>query len=85
MITRGEPTGRTRGTLKVYLDSGDAEWRWQFKAVNGNILADGGEGYSRRARAVHAADAVIGGRPDFPVRLVVCGRKGAVEWIGQIL
>ena len=29
------------------------EWRWHSKADNGRILADGGQGYRRRADALH--------------------------------
>lgn len=36
------------------------EWRWRYKATNGKILADGGEGYKSRADAVHGALRVTG-------------------------
>jgi uncharacterized protein YegP (UPF0339 family) len=41
-------------TLEVYEDSA-REWRWRIKHVNGQIIADGGEGYSSRSNAVRAA------------------------------
>lgn len=40
-----------------YLDRA-GEWRWRFKAPNGKIMADSGEGYSSLA-ACDAAIAVI--------------------------
>ena len=35
-------------------------WRWRYTASNGRILADSGQGYSRRADAVRGACRVIG-------------------------
>ena len=40
-----------------YRDSA-SEWRWRFKAPNGKIMADSGEGYSSLA-SCDAAIAVI--------------------------
>lgn len=28
-------------------------WRWRIRAVNGKVLADSGQGYSRKADALH--------------------------------
>jgi len=39
--------------FEVYEDSA-GEWRWRLRHRNGNILSDGGEGYSSRS-AVHDA------------------------------
>jgi uncharacterized protein YegP (UPF0339 family) len=36
------------------------QWRWRYKATNGKILADGGEGYAARADAVRGALRVTG-------------------------
>ena len=33
--------------FRIYQDSA-REYRWQFKAANGEIIADSGEGYSSR-------------------------------------
>lgn len=41
-------------TLQIYRDR-RGEYRWRFVAPNGNIIADSGEGYSRRASAIRAA------------------------------
>ena len=34
------------------------EWRWHLKATNGRIIADSGEGYKRRAGALHAISLI---------------------------
>ena len=34
------------------------KWRWNVTAANGQILADSGEGYTRKIDAVRAASAV---------------------------
>lgn len=35
-------------------------WRWHYTASNGRILADSGQGYSRRVDAVRGAGRVVG-------------------------
>ena len=35
-------------------------WRWRYTASNGRILADSGQGYSRRVDAVRGACRVAG-------------------------
>lgn len=35
-------------------------WRWRYTARNGRVLADSGQGYSRRAYAVRGACRVVG-------------------------
>ena len=52
---RVDPTG-----FEIYRDGAD-EWRWRLVHRNGNVLADGGEGYSRRRDARRAVDRVRGG------------------------
>jgi len=47
-----DPTG-----FEVYRDAA-AEWRWRLVHRNGNVLADGGEGYSRRHDARRAVDRI---------------------------
>jgi uncharacterized protein YegP (UPF0339 family) len=54
-----DPTG-----FEVYLDAA-GEWRWRLVHRNGNILADGGEGYSRRNDANRAVDRIREGVDDF--------------------
>lgn len=42
--------------FKLYRDEA-GEWRWHLKSTgNGKIVADSGEGYSRRADAVRAIE-----------------------------
>lgn len=41
-------------TLTVYQDNGK-EWRWRIVHRNGNVIADGGEGYATHSSAVRAA------------------------------
>lgn len=40
--------------FSVYLDR-SGQYRWHVKAANGRILADSGEGYTRRSDAMKAA------------------------------
>jgi len=49
---RADPTA-----YEVYQDSAD-EWRWRLIHKNGQILADGGEGYASRSGARDAVDRV---------------------------
>lgn len=35
-------------------------WRWRYTASNGRVLADSGQGYSKRADAVRGACRVAG-------------------------
>lgn len=44
--------------FEVYSDKKD-EWRWRLKHDNGNIIADGGEGYSSKSNALRAVDSVV--------------------------
>lgn len=44
--------------FEVYSDKKN-EWRWRLKHDNGNIIADGGEGYSSKSNAMRAVDSVM--------------------------
>lgn len=44
------------------------KWRWRFVASNGRILADSGQGYTRRIDCINGCAAVLGG--------VTVGRSG---------
>lgn len=46
---------RTRSLIRRH-----GGWRWRYVAENGNILADSGQGYSRRIDALRGAEAVTG-------------------------
>ncbi|WP_053948328.1 YegP family protein [Halolamina sediminis] len=52
---RLDPTG-----FEIYRDVA-GEWRWRLVHRNGNVLGDGGEGYTRRRDARRAVDRVRGG------------------------
>ena len=41
----------------IYKDASD-EWRWRLKSVNGNVLADSGEGYKNKQDCRDAIDSV---------------------------
>ena len=65
------PTIR-RDTIAVYQDR-QRFWRWRYIAHNGHILADSGQGYSRRIDCERAARRVVGKRLD---RRVTVKREG---------
>ena len=48
---------------EIYKDSA-GEWRWRIKHQNGNILADSGQGYSRRVDAINGLEVVTGTKMD---------------------
>lgn len=43
--------------FEIYQDTA-GEWRWRLLHRNGNVLADGGEGYSRRGNARRAINTI---------------------------
>ncbi|MBY6346332.1 DUF1508 domain-containing protein [Providencia rettgeri] len=50
----------------LYKDKG-GEWRWRFKAANGNIICVSSEGYSSKQSAQHSIESVKKGMADAPV------------------
>lgn len=44
-------------TFELYKDEAD-EWRWRLRHRNGNIMADSGEGYTRKANAESAIETL---------------------------
>ena len=46
--------------IEIYRTAVRRKWRWRYVAANGNILADSGQGYSRRIDALNGAATVIG-------------------------
>src|SRR4051812_19991385 len=44
-------------TFEVYQDAKE-EWRWRFKASNGEIIATPGEGYKAKADATKAVESI---------------------------
>lgn len=45
--------------IEVYMDAA-GEYRWRYRATNGQIMADGGEGYVERRNCVNGALKVLG-------------------------
>jgi uncharacterized protein YegP (UPF0339 family) len=45
---------------KLTIYRADDGWRWRYTASNGRILADSGQGYSRRIDAAKGAARVCG-------------------------
>jgi len=60
---RPDPTA-----VEVYRDRA-AEWRWRLVHRNGNVLADGGEGYSQRSNARRAIDRIRDGIDEMTVEV----------------
>jgi len=61
----------TRGRLhkvEIYRDN-RGEWRWRLRAGNGRIIADGGEGYTRKAAALNGMMRVGAVFAHGPVRI----------------
>ena len=44
-------------TFELYQD-GKGEYRWRLKSGNGQVIANGGEGYSSKAAARNGIEAV---------------------------
>ena len=47
----------SRATFELYVDSAD-QWRWRLVHDNGNIIADGGEGYADKRDARSGIESV---------------------------
>ena len=70
--TEGSPIGPAEGReslarFEVFLDKGD-EWRWRLVHRNGNVIATGGEGYTRKHNALKGLRSVMRNSPDAEVR-----------------
>ncbi|MDV7350351.1 HVO_2922 family protein [Halorubrum distributum] len=55
--------GEGKATFEAYEDRGGS-WRWRLVHDNGNILADGGEGYASKSNATDAVERVGEYAPD---------------------
>ena len=54
---------KRRDRVEFYRDS-EGQWRWRYRTSNGHIMADSGQGYSRRIDCMRAASRVVSqGRP----------------------
>ncbi|GAA0531774.1 HVO_2922 family protein [Halorubrum ejinorense] len=52
-----EEAAASKATFELYPDSAD-QWRWRLVHDNGNIIADGGEGYSDKRDASSGIESV---------------------------
>lgn len=53
---------RPNGRVELYQDE-SLEWRWRRRVLNGNVVADSGEGYSRAIDARVMAEKLFPGLP----------------------
>lgn len=60
---------RSQARFEVYEDR-SGRWRWRLKHRNGNVIADGGQGYASRASAERGLESVRRNAPGAPVRRV---------------
>ena len=51
------PDSEVDDGFEVYEDAGE-EWRWRLRAANGELVADSGEGYANRSKAMDAVERV---------------------------
>ena len=56
----------SNATFVLYQDSAE-QWRWRLVHDNGNIIADGGQGYSSKRRARGGIESVKTNAPDATV------------------
>ena len=47
--------------------SSNGEYRWRLKSANGQVIATGGEGYTRKDGAINGIEAVKRDAPDAPI------------------
>jgi uncharacterized protein YegP (UPF0339 family) len=59
----------SKATFEVYEDRA-GKWRWRLVHDNGNIIADGGEGYASRQKCEQGIASVKGNAPDADVETV---------------
>ncbi|GAB3707517.1 amphi-Trp domain-containing protein [Halorubrum pallidum] len=58
--------GGSDAVFELFRDSGD-EWRWRLRHDNGNIVADGGQGYASKQKAKQGLRSVKSNAPGAPV------------------
>ena len=56
----------SKATFEFYEDSG-GKWRWRLSHDNGNIIADGGQGYASKQKAKQGLNSVRQNCPGAPV------------------
>jgi amphi-Trp domain-containing protein len=55
-------TVASKATFEVYEDRAE-EWRWRLRHRNGNIIADGSEGYASKQKATQGLESVRSNAP----------------------
>lgn len=58
--------GGSKATFELFGDSG-GKWRWRLRHDNGNVIADGGQGYSSKQKAKQGLHSVQTNVPGAPV------------------
>ncbi|MEF8829927.1 MAG: HVO_2922 family protein [Halobacteriales archaeon] len=59
----------SKATFEVYQDRAD-KWRWRLVHDNGNIIADGGEGYATRQKCEQGIASVKENAGDAEIKQV---------------
>ena len=62
-------TGGSDATFELYRDA-DEKFRWRLEHDNGNIIADGGQGYSSKQKAKQGLESVKANSPGAAVETV---------------
>ena len=57
-----------KATFQVYEDVA-GEWRWRLVHDNGNVIAEGGQGYTTKRRAIDGLESVKENAPDAPIEV----------------
>ena len=57
-----------RATFEVYEDAA-GQWRWRLVHDNGNVIAEGGQGYTTKRRAVDGVESVKANAAGAPVEV----------------
>jgi len=57
-VAEDDGSPASQATFELYEDRA-SEWRWRLRHDNGNIIADGGEGYGKKANAVNGIESVM--------------------------
>lgn len=68
---------------KTALARPSQRWRWRAKGLNHRKLANGGEGYSTKAKLVHALHLLWPDRAGDHVAVMLPGSNSAV-WLGTL-
>ncbi|GGJ08693.1 hypothetical protein GCM10008995_18200 [Halobellus salinus] len=58
--------GGSSATFEIFEDTG-GKWRWRLRHDNGNIIADGGQGYASKQKATQGLRSVRQNCPGAPV------------------